>query len=149
MITIGESSGIRIVGQGGAAVFMEALALPSQGRGIQLGLDISILSPDRLVTYLARAVPDQFPDRLGAFLREASVADEGIVISFEEAVAGLLITTKPIDSMWVEMDIQVAENLEDDVLEFDGINFETNRASLLIAAQEAERLRWARESEGE
>lgn len=149
MITIGRSSNLRIVGQGGAGFFLDALALPSRGDSVQLGMDISILSPDRLATYLARVVSDQLPERLGSFLRQASTAEEGAGGSFEDSTAGLLLAIKPIDGMWVEIDIQIAENLGDDVLEFDRINFETNRASLLIAAQAAESLWWGRTIGGE
>lgn len=135
MITTHTTWGLRIAGQGGAGIFMDALALP--GDGVRIGMDIGILSPDRLVTYLARAVPDGFRERLGAFLRGASIADEGAARSFEEPSAGLLIYVTPVDAMWVEMEVRVIESLDADVAEFDGINFETSRASLLVAADAA------------
>ena len=142
MMTITTASSLRIAGQGGAALFMDALALPGGSGGLRLGLDVGILSPDRLVTYLARAVPDDFPERLGAYLREASVSDDGASTPFEEPEAGLLISITPVDGMWVEMEVRIAEVLDEDVVEFDGINFETSRASLLVAAESSERLSW-------
>lgn len=138
MIATHTSWGLRIAGGGGAGLFIDALALP--GHGLRIGIDIGVLSPDRLVTYLARGVPDDFRERLGAFLRNASIADEGAVQSFEEPAAGLLISVTPVDGMWVEMEVRVVELLDADVTEFDGINFETSRASLLIAADAAEKL---------
>lgn len=149
MKAITTASSLRITGQGGAALFMGAFVLPGGSGGLRLGLDVSILSPDRLVTYLARAVPDGFGERLGTYLRAASVADEGDSSAFEESEAGLLITITPVDGMWVEMEVRIAEVLNDDVVEFDGINFETSRASLLVAAESAEQLSWPSEIEGE
>ena len=146
---ITTASSLRIAGQGGAGLFMDALALPGGSGGLRLGIDVSILSPDRLVTYLARAVPDDFPERLGIYLREASIADEGDSSAFEEPEAGLLITITPVDGMWVEMEVRIAEVLDEDVVEFDGINFETSRASLLVAAESAELLGWTSDIEGE
>ena len=145
MMSITTSSSLRIAGQGDAGLFMGALALPGGSGGLRLGIDVSILSPDRLVSYLARAVPDDFPERLGAYLREASVADEGDPNSFEEPEAGLLITITPVDGMWVEMEVRISEVLDEDVVEFDGINFETSRASLLVAAESVEQLSWTSE----
>lgn len=149
MMTITTASSLRIAGQGGAGLFLDALALPGGSGGPRLGLDLSILSPDRLVTYLSRAVPADFGERLGIYLRDASVADEGDSSTFEEPDAGLLITMTPVDGMWVEMEVRIAEVLNDDVVEFDGINFETSRASLLVAAESAEQLSWTSEIEGE
>ena len=133
MITTQTTWGMRIAGEGGAGFFLDALAL--RGEGVRMGVDIGILTPDRLVTYLARTVPDDFRARLGGFLRSASMAEDGAVASFEDPVAGLLISVTPIDGMWVEMEVRVVEVLDADVAEFDGINFETTRASLLIAAE--------------
>ena len=149
MMTIATASSLRIAGQGGAGLFMNALALPGGSERLRLGLDVSILSPDRLVTYLARAVPDGFGERLGTYLRAASVADEGDSTAFEESEAGLLISITPMDGMWVEMEVRIAEVLDEDVVEFDGINFETSRASLLVAAESVEKLGWTSEIEGE
>ena len=141
MMSMNVASGVRIAGAGGAGMFMNSLALPAAGGGLRLGIDVSILSPDRLVTYLARGVAGDFPERVGRFLRDVSVADDGDAPRpFEETEAGLLITVTPIDGMWTEMEVRIAENLDDDVVEFDGINFETSRASLLIAAEAAEAL---------
>ena len=138
MMAFGTAAGVRIAGAGGAGFFIEPLLLPDQEHGLTLGLDIALLSPDRLVTYLGRRVPGDFPERLSRFLREASVADEGgSTDAFEEPQAGLLITVTPIDGMWVEFEVRIAENLNDNVVEFDGLNFETSRASLLIAAEAA------------
>lgn len=136
MMAIGMAAGVRIAGAGGAGFFIEPLLLPDQEHGLSLGLDIALLSPDRLVTYLARRVPEDFPERLSRFLRGASVADEGgSTDAFEEPQAGLLIAVTPIDGMWAELEVRVAQKLDDDVVEFDGLNFETSRASLLIAAE--------------
>ena len=135
---IGMGAGVRIAGAGGAGFFIEPLVLPDREQGLSLGLDIALLSPDRLVSYLARRVPGEFPERLSRFLREASIADEGgSTDAFEEPQAGLLITVTPMDGMWVEFEVRIAQNLDDDVMEFDGLNFETSRASLLIAAEAA------------
>lgn len=138
MVTTGVGAGVRIAGAGGAGFFMEPLVLPDREQGLSLGLDIALLSPDRLVTYLARRVPGEFPERLSRFLRKASVADEGgSTDAFEEPQAGLLITVTPIDGMWVEFEVRIAQKVDDHVVEFDGLNFETSRASLLIAAEAA------------
>ena len=138
MMAIGTAAGVRIAGAGGAGFFIEPLVLPDREQGLSLGLDIALLSPDRLVSYLARRVPGEFPERLSRFLREASIADEGeSTDAFEEPQAGLLITVTAMDGMWVEFEVRIAQNLDEDVVEFDGLNFETSRASLLIAAEAA------------
>lgn len=141
MLSIARDSGLRIAGSGGAGFFIQSLRLPSETGVPRLGVDMSILSPDRLVTYLAREVPPGFTEELGAFLREASVAEDGSPAeSFEDGLSGIVISATPMDGMWVEFEVQVVMDLEQGVLEFDGINFETTRASLLLAAQAVERL---------
>lgn len=132
---------IRIAGQGGAGLFVEPLILPpSEPEGsLQSGVDITLLSPDRMVTYLARRVLPGFSERLAGFLSDAAVADGGPDVPgpFQDPLGGLLIEVIPVDGMWVEIEVRLVADPEADVTDHDGLNFESTRASLLIAAQAA------------
>lgn len=142
-------SPVRIAGQGGAGLFIEPIRLPASEPGgpLQSGVDIALLSPDRCVTYLARQVLPGFMDRLADFLRVAATAEEGseALGPLEDHLGGLRIDIAPLDGMWVLIEISIAENPDDDLVEFDGLNFETSRASLLMAAQAAESVRGIRD----
>jgi hypothetical protein len=133
---------IRIAGQGGAGLFVEPLILPpSEPEGsLQSGIDITLLSPDRMVTYLARRVLPGFSRRLADFLSDAAVADGGpdTPTPFQDPIGGILIEVIPVDEMWVEIDVRLVADLEADVADYDGVNFESTRASLLIGAQAAQ-----------
>ena len=147
------NSQVRIAGQGGAGLFIAPLRLPASEEGgpLQSGVDIALLSPDRCVTYLARQVLPGFMERLADFLRVAATAEEGSDAPgpLEDRLGGIRIDIVPLDGMWVEIEISIAENPSDDLLEFDGLNFETSRASLLMAARAAELVRAIRnESQG-
>lgn len=136
MKAISGGHGLRIAGQGGAGFFLDSVQLQGPDSTVIQGVDISILSPDRLVTYLVRPLSPSFARNLAHFLKESSIADPGIETGpFEDRPSGLLINIKTIDEMWAEIDIRVAEDLDSDVIEFDEINFETSRASLLVAAE--------------
>ena len=134
-------SQIRIAGQGGAGLFIEPLVLPPIGPGDSLlsGADITLLSSDRIVTYLGRQMLPGFMRRLSAFLGEAAIADGGpdVPSPFQDPSGGVLIEVTPVDQMWVEIDIRVAADTEAEVIDYDGLNFWSTRASLLVAAQAA------------
>lgn len=142
-------SQVRIAGQGGAGLFIEPIRLPASEAGgpLQSGVDIALLSPDRCVTYLARQMLPGFMHRLADFLRVAANAEEGseALGPLEDRLGGVRIDIAPLDGMWVEIEISIAENPGDDLVEFDGLNFETSRASLLVAAQTAELVRGIRD----
>ena len=133
---------VRIAGQGGAGVFFEPLVLPptEAESPLRSGADITLLSPDRLVTYLSRPVRPFFMVALAVFLRAAAVSDGGpdLPVPFEDPVGLVRIDITPADGKWVEIEVRIAQMPDEDVVEFDGMNFETTRASLLIAAHAAE-----------
>jgi hypothetical protein len=88
-----------------------------------------------------------FMQRLADFLRVAANAEEGseALGPLEDRLGGVRIDIAPLDGKWVEIEISIAENPGDDLVEFDGLNFETSRASLLVAAQTAELVRGIRD----
>ena len=144
---------VRIAGQGGAGLFIDPLVIPpaDAGNSLRSGADFTLLSPDRLVTYLARPVRTGFMDALAVFLRAAAVADGGpdVPDPFEDSLGKVRIDVTPVDGMWVEIEVRIAQMPDEDVVEFDGMNFETTRASLLIAAQAAEAVSGRHVDEGE
>lgn len=135
-------SQVRIAGQGGAGLFIEPLVLPPSGPDDALvsGADITLLSPDRIVTYLARQVLPGFARRLATFLSEAAVAEGGpdVPSAFQDPLGGVLIDVTPVDGMWVEIEVRLVADTQADVVDYDGLNFESTRASLLVAAQAAQ-----------
>ena len=141
-MAIRVDSQIRIAGQGGAGLFIEPLVLPPSGPedALVAGADITLLSPDRIVTYLAREMLPGFVRRLAAFLGEAAVADGGpdVPSPFQDPLGGVLIDVTPVDGMWVEIEVRLVADTQADVVDYDGLNFESTRASLLVAAQAAQ-----------
>lgn len=132
-------SQVRFVGQGGAGLFISPIRLPAieEGGPLQIGVDIALLSPDRCVTYLTRRMRPRFMERLAAFLRLAAVTEAGseAPAPLEDDLGVVRIGITPIDGMWVEVEMRIAESPGDDLMEFDGLNFETSRAALFMAAQ--------------
>lgn len=136
MNAIASALSARIAGRGGAGFFIEPVIVPADDSSVGLGIDVSLLSPDRLCTYLARRTEQDLSGRLGDFLYRASVLDEvDEAITFQDTAAGLLIDVTPVDEMTLEMEVRIAQDLDDDVIDFDGLNFETERAAVLVAAE--------------
>lgn len=137
-----ETAQFRLAGFGGAAVFLRTCVVP----GIRAGapepvvtMDIGFLSPDVRHHVLARPIDPTLPERLARFF--FAVAEEYhpelSVASLQDDVAGLVVSVESSDDSRVCLDWSLVEDLEAEVPEFEGLNFETSRAALVTASQRA------------
>ena len=129
--------GIRIFGEDGDGLILNPVAFPADDGSRVLGVEISVLSSDRSITYLARRVTPGFAENLREYLLSVAVAGEYVADSFRDEAAGLEITIKPLTTMWAEVHVQIAQILDTPDSEFDWITFETSRESLSVAATAA------------
>lgn len=137
-----ETAQFRLAGFGGAAIFIRSGVVPGALVGAQqpvMVMDIGFLSPASRQHVLARPVDPDLPERLSRFLYAAAVEfhPEQSLSPLQDHAAGLLVTIDSSDGERVALDWQLVENLDADVREFEGLNFETSRAALVTASQEA------------
>ena len=102
-------------------------------------MDIGFLSPDSRRHVLARPVDPSLPERLSQFLFSAAehYHPEQAVKALQDETAGLVVTVESSSDDRVCLNWSVVEDLDADVREFEGLNFETSRAALVSASQEA------------
>jgi hypothetical protein len=133
-------SHFRLPGYGGAAVFLRGQALPARRAGTDapvLAFDVMLLSPEVHTWYLSRPASAGFVDRLAAFLF-ASADDyhpEVSVPVLEDAAMGLSLSVVSSTDSRVGLEIMVVEDPDASVIEHDGLDFETSRATLAACAQ--------------
>lgn len=132
----------RLAGFGGAAVFLRTCLVPAVLSGSEtptMAMDIGFLSPQTRRHVLARPVDGDLPARLAEFLFEVAAAEhpEQSVPAFQDDIAGLVVTVESSTDGRVCLDWSLVEDLEAEIREFDGLNFETSRAALVSASQEA------------
>ncbi len=98
-----------------------------------VGVDIELLTPDRLVRYLHRVPKEGAPLRLGEMLQEIAEADrpELEVPTFQDEESGLAVLALGSDPMTVTLEVQVVIELDSDVREVDGIACDVLRADLI------------------
>ncbi len=99
-------------------------------------MDVELLSPDRLVRYLNRPVPRRFFEQLAeAWMSCAQDAHpEQSVATVEDVEAGLAFAVTASTPFTVAIEVIIVPDLEDDVVEHDGLDIEVARASLIGAA---------------
>lgn len=99
-------------------------------------MDVELLSPDRLVRYLARTVHRSFLEGLADFwMRCAHEAHpEHSVATVQDGAAGLAFTTTASTPFMVTVQVLVIPDLGAEVQEQDGISFDISRTSLIDAA---------------
>lgn len=132
-------SGPRLLSADGANFAL--IKVPSLAAEGDLPLaDIELLTPDRLVRYLARPMSRTFLTRLAdSWL--AAAADprpEASVPTVEDAEAGLAVLICDSTDLTVIIEVLVTTAPEDDLPEHDGVSFEVPRASLITAAHDLE-----------
>ena len=108
------------------------------GRGDSLLVDIELLSPDRLVRYLARSVATRFFESLAdAYLAAAQEAyPEQSVATVQDQQGGVAATVLGSTPFIVTLEALVNPDLEADIVEYDGVVFDVTRASLVTATHE-------------
>jgi hypothetical protein len=104
-----------------------------------MAVDIGFLSPETRRHVLARLVNGDLPARLSEFLISAAAEEhpELSVPALQDDLAGLVITVESSTDSRVCLNWSLVEDLEAEVRDFDGLNFETSRAALVSASQEA------------
>jgi hypothetical protein len=104
-----------------------------------MAMDIGFLSPQTRRQVLARPVDGDLPTRLAEFLFGVAAAEhpEQSVPALQDHVAGLVVTVESSTDGRVCLDWRLVEDLEAETPEFDRLNFETSRAALVSASQEA------------
>jgi hypothetical protein len=132
---------VRLPAFGGGALFLE----PHWGaagwqdlRDSGLLVDIGLLDPLRYVCYRSRPCSADALTRLGAFLFDAANEShpERTLEAFDDRALGLVLSVMASGDFDVELEIQVAQDVDDGLVEFDGLNLRTTRAVLVSAAQQ-------------
>ncbi|MFD1826761.1 MULTISPECIES: hypothetical protein [Mumia] len=128
---------VRLLSGSGAAFAL--IAVPDLSRAVDDGvrlMDVELLSPDRLVRYLNRPVPRRFFEQLAeAWMSCAQDAHpEQSVATVEDVEAGLAFAVTASTPFTVAIEVIIVPDLEDDVVEHDGLDIEVARASLIGAA---------------
>lgn len=137
-----QTAQFRLAGFGGAAVFLRTGVVSGAIYGADrplMTMDIGFISPQSRSHTLARPVDPTLPERLSQFLFAAAEEyhPEQSVAVLQDDVAGLVVSVESSTDDRVCLDWSLVEDLDSDVREFDGLNFETSRAALVSASQEA------------
>jgi hypothetical protein len=137
----------RLAGFGGAALFMRTVLISTfddsaDGAHPQFALDISTLSPHFMNNYLARFSSPDFVDRLSTFLFTAAAQwhPEVSVASFQDERLGLEISITTSTESVVGVVVKTVQDLEDEIREFDTLDFETTRSALAQASFDVRQL---------
>lgn len=130
----------RLPGYGGAAVFLRSQILPASAfdtDGPSPAFDVMLLSPQYHAWYLSRPASPGFVDRLAGFLFAAAndFHPEVTVASIEDEGLGLALSVVSSTDDRVGLEITVVEDLDAEVAQYDGLDFETSRATLAACAQ--------------
>lgn len=140
-----ERALVRLPGYGGAALIL----VPGTGCAGWQDLestgpvvDVGLVDPSRHVRYLARPCSADALSRLSDFLLAAAGEHhpEVSVPSYQDLTLGLGLSVVQSDASSIELDVVVAEEPGEDLLDPDAINFRTSRAAAVAAAQQAAEL---------
>lgn len=132
---------LRIPGRGGAALFLRAGWAAAGWQDLDnsgFALDIGLLDPRRYVQYLARPCPAGSLEDLAAFLLAAASEryPEQSLAQYQDADLGLGLSVVQSTDLEVELEVLVVQDPGADLVEHDGLNFQTSRAVLVTAAQQ-------------
>jgi hypothetical protein len=135
---------MRIPAIGGASLTIStAVSTEAMSRGLgAVGVDIELMTPTYRAVHGRRPVTEDFAERLGDFLW--SVASEfnpeDTVDTFEDSEANLTIQVIDSTNFTVTLSVEVVADDSNGTDDIDGLSFETSRAVLITAAEEARRL---------
>lgn len=129
---------IRLASESGGALSLGAVLEPAPGRpgALRLTYDIGLVSPDREVRYLRRPVEPGFVEALAQTLWRAAAEahPEKSVADFSDQRAGFVFAIVGSDAAMVTVEVTVIADVDADVPDHDGLNFEVRRADLIAAA---------------
>lgn len=135
---------MRIPAIGGASLTVStAVSTEAMSRGLgAVGVDVELMTPTYRAVHGRRPVTEDFAQRLGDFLW--SVASEfnpeDSVDAFDDPEAGLTIQVVDSTTFTVTLTVEVVADDSNGTDDIDGLTFETSRAVLITAADEARRL---------
>ncbi|WP_281871947.1 hypothetical protein [Brachybacterium paraconglomeratum] len=129
---------MRLLSSAGAMFALIPVPVLSEDEGLLV--DIELLSPDRLVRYLARRISSGTVRLLVDALIKAAVEPhpELTVPTVQDDVAGLAILVKGSTNREVLLEILVVDDLESDLPDHDGVSFDVARKNLIDAAHQLE-----------
>lgn len=129
---------MRLLSAAGAAFALMPVPVLSEDEGLLV--DIELLSPDRLVRYLARRISPGTVRLLIDALINAAVEPhpELTVPTVQDDVAGLAVLVKGSTNREVLLEILVVDDLESDLPDHDGVSFDVARQNLIDAAHQLE-----------
>ncbi len=123
-------------GAGFALVPVADLAAVSTADPSSFLFDVELLSPDRLVRYLARRAAALFLAKLETLYLAAAVETfpEQSVASVSDEQCGVTVSVIDSTPLTVTLEVDVVAELDAPLEERDGIAFDVPRSSLLAAA---------------
>lgn len=135
--------GLRIPGFGGAVLKMTLIPLSDRSPDrevVRLGVDITIVDPNRLVCYRGRRADSAQFAELADFLRHAmsDVAPQASADTFTMTSAGFMLSIPTSDDFKIDLLTSVIIDLDDEIADYDQTQFTTNRATLWAAIESAE-----------
>lgn len=127
----------RLLAAAGAAFAL--LPVPDQTGSTELA-HIELLSPDRLVRYLARPLEARTTTALAEALIQMATEPypEQTVPTVQDDTAGLAVLVKGSTKADVHLEFLVLDDLEADLPDHDGISFDAPRQSLVDMAHQLE-----------
>lgn len=133
---------VRLPGFGGAALFVRTHLRPAVGERFDtahVAVDIGVMGPTFRRFYLGRRVDIRLTARLDAFMLAAASEEhpEVTVAALEDVTAGIVVAAVASTESQVTLEITIVEDLDDDVREFETLNFDTTRAALVSASHGA------------
>jgi hypothetical protein len=132
----------RLLSADGAAFALlpvpDLVAVGDPGARSRFVVDVELLSPDRLVRYLARTVSSQFLVNLAnAYVAAAHEQHpEQSVLTVQDETGGVAVSIVESTPFTVTLEIIVNPDLGAHVVEPDGLAFDVTRAALVTAAHE-------------
>lgn len=128
---------MRLLSSAGAAfALLPVPALSDNGGGLLV--DIELLSPDRLVRYLARRLsPATVRLMIDALIQAATEPHPELTVpTVQDDAAGLAILMKGSTTHEVLLEVLIVDDLESDLPDHDGVSFDVARQNLIDAAHQ-------------
>jgi hypothetical protein len=129
---------MRLASASGTALTLRAVLEPHllEPGAFRLTYDIGLVTPDRDVRYLRRQTAPGFVEHLAGTLwgAAADLHPEQSVADLSDQRAGFLFAIVGSDVETVTVEVTVIPDLDAEVPDHDGLNFEVRRADLIAAA---------------
>ena len=131
---------MRILSASGAAFALLPVPAPDLHGRVHgdRAVDIELLTPDRLVRYLGRALSPSFIEELAEFWWQCAseTHPELTTGGVDNPVGGVALHALTSSDTDVRIEVTINADLKSEIAEFDGASFDCPRASLVDAAHE-------------